>query len=159
LPASNCLRIFVNVPDAKQIAIIDRGQRAVTARWPMEEFRANFPMALDESSHRLFVGCRQPPRLVVFNTETGTPVADLEISSDTDDLFFDTRRNRLYLSCGEGFLDVIQRREGDRYERIVREPTRGGARTCSFSAELDRLFLAVPQHNGHDAELRIYQPE
>ena len=152
-------RIFVNVPDAKQIAIIDRDQRAVIARWPMERFRGNFPMALDESGHRLFVGCRQPPRLVVFNTETGTPVADLEISGDTDDLFYDARRNRIYLSCGEGFLDVIQHRADDRYERIAREPTRGGARTCFYSAELDLIFLAVSQRDGRDAELRVYEPE
>jgi hypothetical protein len=149
----------VNVPDAKQIAVIDREQRAVIARWPMEKFRANFPMALDETGRRLFIGCRQPPRLVVFNTGSGTPAADLEISGDTDDLFFDARRNRLYVSCGEGFLDVIQRHDGDRYERITREPTRAGARTCFYSAELDRLFLAAPQRADRVAELRIYQPE
>ena len=152
-------RIFVNLPDAKQIAVVEREQRAVVARWPMEEFQANFPMALDETGHRLFVGCRKPPRLVVFNTEGGAPVADLEISGDTDDLFFDAKRNRLYVSCGEGFLDVVQRRDSDRYARSARLPTREGARTCFFSPELDRLYLAVPQRDGRDAEIRIYQPE
>ena len=151
-------RIFVNVPDAKQIVVIDRDLRATVARWPMEKFRANFPMALDERGHRLFVGCRQPPRLVVLDTATGEPVANVEISGDTDDLFYDERRNRVYLSCGEGFLDVIQCRD-DRFERLAREPTRAGARTCFYSPELDRLFLAVPQRDGHDAELRIYQPD
>ncbi|MBI3876860.1 MAG: hypothetical protein HY300_13065 [Verrucomicrobia bacterium] len=152
-------RIFVNLPDAKQVAVVDRDERNIVARWGMEKFQANFPMALDESSHRLFVGCRKPPRFVVFNTETGAPVADLEISGDTDDLFFDPKRNRLYLSCGEGFLDVIQRNDGDRYQRLTRSPTRAGARTCFFSPELDRLYLAVPQRGGHEAEIRIYQPQ
>lgn len=152
-------RIFVNVPDARQIAIVGRKTKTVTATWPMSEFQANFPMALDEASHRLFVGCRQPARLVVFDTGTGKPVTDLEISGDTDDVFFDTKRQRLYLSCGEGFLDVIQRSAGDHYERIARQPTRGGARTCFYSPDLDRLYLAVPQRSGHDAEIRVYQPE
>jgi DNA-binding beta-propeller fold protein YncE len=152
-------RIFVNVPDAKQVAVIDREKKSVVATWPMEKFQANFPMALDEANHRLFVGCRQPARLVVFDTATGKPVTDLEISGDTDDLFFDAKRQRLYLSCGEGFLDVLQRRAGDRYERIARQPTRGGARTCFYSPDLDRLYLAVPQRNGQDAEIRVYQPE
>jgi YVTN family beta-propeller protein len=151
-------RIFVNVPDAKQVAVIDREKKSVVATWPVEKFQANFPMALDEANHRLFVGCRQPARLVVFDTGTGKPVADLEISGDTDDLFFDVKRQRLYLSCGEGFLDVIQRRTGDHYERIARQPTRGGARTSFYSPDLDRLYLAVPQRNGQDAEIRVYQP-
>ena len=151
-------RVFVNVPGARQIAVVDRIRRNVVAQWPMEQWRANFPMALDESGHRLFVGCRNPARLVVFDTEKGAAVADLEISGDTDDIFFDARRQRLYVSCGEGYLDVIQCHETGRYERIARLPTRGGARTCFFSVELDLLFLAVPARNGRDAEMRVYQP-
>ncbi len=151
----------VNVPGAKQIAVVDRAQRTVVTTWPMEKWQANFPMAFDESSHRLFVGCRKPPRLVVFDTEHDLPVGDLEISGDTDDLFFDVKRRRLCIPCDEGFLDVVQRRENDHYERIPRGATRAGARTSFFSAELDRLvyFLAVPDRNGHEAKLRIYQPE
>jgi hypothetical protein len=152
-------RIFVNVPDKKHIAVVEREQRKVTATWPMEKWQSNFPMALDEESHRLFVGCRKPARLVVLDTASGAPAADLEISGDTDDLFFDAKRQRLYVSCGEGFLDVIQRRDGDHYERTARIPTLAGARTCFFSPELDRLFLAVPQRSGREAELRVYQPE
>jgi YVTN family beta-propeller protein len=152
-------RIFVNVPDAKQVAVIDREKKSVVATWPMETFQANFPMALDETNHRLFVGCRRPARLVVFDIGTGKPVTDLEISGDTDDLFYDMKRQRLYLSCGEGFLDVIQRRAGDHYERMARQPTRSGARTCFYSPDLDRLYLAVPQRSDQDAEIRVYQPE
>ena len=152
-------RIFVNVPDAKQVAMIDRETRSVVGTWPSGIFQGNFPMALDEAGHRLFVGCRQPPRLAVLSTETTKLVADREISADTDDLFFDGKRQRLYLSCGEGFLDVIQCGAEERYERIAREPTRAGARTCFYSPDLDRLYLAVPQRGGEDAELRIYEPE
>src|SRR5262249_472340 len=82
-------RVFVNIPDAKQIAVIDAKSHNVISKWPMEKFQANFPMALDETNHRLFVGCRKPARLVIFDTETGNQVQDLEISGDTDDLFYD----------------------------------------------------------------------
>jgi len=152
-------RIFVNVPDKKQIAVVSREKHKVVATWPMEKWQANFPMALDETAHRLFVGCRKPARLVAFDTERGVPVADLEISGDTDDLFFDAKRQRLYVSCGEGFLDVIQRRDADHYERIAHLATRPGARTCFFSPELDLVFLAVPERNAQGAELRVYQAE
>jgi DNA-binding beta-propeller fold protein YncE len=152
-------RIFVNVPDKQEVAVVDRGQGKVVARWPMGKWQANFPMALDPAGQRLFVGCRSPARLVVLDTAQGTPVADLEISGDTDDLFFDAKRQRLYISCGEGFIDVIQRRDPDHYARVTRIVTRAGARTSFFSPELDQLFLAVPERGGHEAELRVYQPE
>lgn len=152
-------RIFVNVPDAEMIAVVDRAKGVVVAEWPMRDFRANFPMALDEPRHRLFVGCRRPARLVIFDTTQGKPIADLEISGDTDDLFFDAKRQRLYVSCGEGFVDVIQCQDATGYQRVARMPTRSGARTSFFSPELDRLFVAVPQRGGQDAEIRLYQPQ
>jgi DNA-binding beta-propeller fold protein YncE len=152
-------RIFVNVPDAQQVAVIDREKQSVTAAWPMTEFQANFPMALDEVNHRLFIGCRKPARLVVLDTTTAKPVTSIVISEDTDDLFYDATRKRLYLSCGEGYLDVVAQRDADRYERMERVATVPGARTSFYSPQLDRLWLAVPQRSTQPAEIRTYQPE
>jgi YVTN family beta-propeller protein len=150
-------RIFVNVPEAKHVAVIDRERKAVTATWPMTEFKANFPMALDEENHRLFIGCRHPARLVVFDTATGKSVANVAISDDTDDLFYDAKRKCIYVSCGEGSLDVIRRGSGDAYGPRVVIPTRGGARTSFFSADLDEFYLAVPVRGLQDAEIRVFR--
>src|SRR6266516_2710927 len=147
-------RIFVNVPDAKHIAVVDRQKRIVIATWPMEKFRANFPMALDGANHRLFVGCRTPSRLVAFDTTTGKMVTDLEISGDTDDTFYDAKLKRVYISCGEGFVDVIDQRNADSYQSRERIASRAGARTSFFSAEMNELYLAVPQRGNQDAEIR-----
>jgi len=149
-------RIFVNVPDAKQVAVVDREKRAVIATWPMTEFKANFPMALDAAQHRLFVGCRRPARLVVLDTATGKPAANAELSGDTDDLFYDATNGRLYVSCGDGFVDVFKAGVGESYPRIVRLPTRGGARTSFFSSDLGKFCLGVPQRSGRDAEIQVY---
>jgi hypothetical protein len=116
----------------------------------------NFPMALDEANHRLFVGCRQPARLVVFDTSTGQPVADLAVSGDTDDLFYDAARKRLYISCGEGFVDVIGQVDGDTYQLRERIPTRPGARTSFFSPGLNEFYLAVPERGNQPAEIRVF---
>lgn len=151
-------RLFVNLPDARRIAVVDRAQQAVIGNWPMETFQANFPMALDAANHRLFVGCRRPPRLVVFDTVAGKPVADVAISGDTDDLFYDAARKRLYVSCGEGFIDVLEQRGPDSYVRISQIPTAPGARTSFFSSDLDRLYLAVPERGSQRAEIREYEP-
>ena len=123
----------------------------------MEKFQANFPMALDEASPRLFIGCRNPPRLVVMDTANGKPVTDLAIAGDTDDLFYDAALKRLYVTCGEGFIDVIDQRDADTYKLRERIPTSPGARTSFFSPELKEFYLAAPQREKHPAEIRVFQ--
>lgn len=152
-------QIFVNVPDAKQIVVVDRKTRAIVAKWPLNDFQANFPMALDEGNQRLFVGCRRPARLVALDMKTGRRVADLEISGDTDDLFYDATRQRLYASCGAGFIDVIDQKGADEYALVGRIPSSSGARTSYFSPDLHQFFLAVPVWGNQKAEIRGYRPE
>jgi len=89
-------RIFVNVPNSRHVAVVDRDKGQVVARWKTDLAFANFPMALDETDHRLFVGCRLPSRLVVLNTDSGDVIAKTDISGDCDDLFYDTKRHRVY---------------------------------------------------------------
>jgi len=151
--------IFVNIPNAHQLALADRDRRGQVGGWSMRQFRGNFPMALHEPSHRLFIGSRQPPTFVVFDSESGSLVAELPISGDTDDLFYDAKRKRIYVSCGEGFIDVVQQSGSDKYERIEKIPTGPGARTSYFIAPLNRLALAVPRRDAQKAEIRIYEPK
>jgi DNA-binding beta-propeller fold protein YncE len=151
-------RLFVNVPGAKQIAVIDRDQRAVVSTWPMELFQANFPMALDEPNHRVFVGCRSPARLVVMDTRSGKFLQAIRIGKDTDDLFYDAKRKRVYVSCGEGVIDTVKEDGSGSYQVICSMPTAAGARTSFFSPELDSLYLAVPERGARKAEIRIYKP-
>jgi len=150
-------RLFVNIPDARQVAVVDREKRSVVVTWPMQKFHANFPMALDEPGHRVFVGCRSPARLVVLDSATGSSIAEVPISGDTDDLFFDAARKRIYLSCGEGFIDVVAQRGADHYELKEKIPTRSGARTSYYSAALNQFYVGVPARGNQPAELRIFQ--
>jgi DNA-binding beta-propeller fold protein YncE len=100
-------RIFVNVPNAGYIAVVDRETRTVIEKFPLKEAVANFPMALDEADKRLFIGCRNPAKLLVLDTGTGKTVATLDIVGDTDDLFYDAANKRIYVSGGEGRVTVI----------------------------------------------------
>jgi len=149
-------RIFVNVPAARHIAVIQRLSREVVATWPPGTNAANFSMALDEASQRLFVACRQPPRLVVLDTKTGRRVAELETAGDVDNLFYDARRKRLYASCGEGFLECVAAPDADHYQALPRLATARGARTCLFEEVSSQLFLAVPRRENQPAEIRVF---
>src|SRR5207245_11271205 len=135
--------LFANVPDAQHIAVIDRQLRAVVETWPLKDFRANFPMALDEGDHRLFLGCRNPARLVVLDAKDGKRVADLPLSGDTDDLFYDGARRRIYASCGEGFIDVIGQSDVDDYHPLEKITMSSVARPCLFSLVVNKITLVV----------------
>ena len=149
-------RVFVNVPDANQIAVVDRAAMKVIATWPVGGAKANFPMALDEANHRLFVGCRRPAKVLVYDTATGKESAAFDIVGDTDDLFYDAARRRLYVSGGEGYIDVFHDENGKGFSRIAHVATAAGARTSLFVAEQSRLYVAVPHRGSQKAEVRIY---
>ncbi len=150
-------RIFVNVPDVHRIAVVNRSKGEVSS-WGIADARGNFPMALDEGAKRLLSVYREPPLLAVFDTASGTPIARLPACGDTDDVFLDSTRQWVYLSCGAGFLDVLERR-GDAYESLAHVPTAPGARTSLFVPERDRLYVAVRASTGEDAAIWVFRPD
>jgi outer membrane protein assembly factor BamB len=153
----NGSRIFVNVPNSRHVAVVDRDKGEVVARWKTDLAFANFPMALDEADHRLFVGCRLPSKLVVLNTDSGDVIAKTDISGDCDDLFYDTKRQRVYAICGAGKIDVIDQIDPNTYRVSTTIGTADGARTGLFVPERDVLFVAVPHRGSQQAEVRCYQ--
>ena len=150
-------RAFVNVPDAGEIAIVDRATRSVAGAWRLADAKVNFPMALDERDHRLFVATRRPGALLVYDTGSGKRIARLPSAGDADDLFVDAARGRVYVICGEGTIEVIERRNADHYERAASVATARGARTGLYSPERSELFVAVPARSNTSAEIRVYR--
>src|SRR5919199_6279003 len=128
-------RIFVNVPTAGHIAVVERDKESVVETWPLSNAAENFPMALDEGNHRLFVGTRSPAKLLVFDTETGTQVTSLDSSGDADDIFYDATNKRIYVSGGEGAISVFEQRDPDTYSLGGKIDTAKGARTSLFVPE------------------------
>jgi DNA-binding beta-propeller fold protein YncE len=149
----------VNVTHARHVAVIDRDKGAVIAKWPVNEAAANFPMALDEADHRLFIGCRDPAKLLVLDTETGKTVASIDIVGDTDDLFYDAANKRIYVSGGEGRVTVIDQADADNYKATSQISTAPGARTSFFVSKSGLLFVAVPHRGLQAAELRVFKGE
>jgi len=135
-------RVFVNVPEAHEIAVVDRSARKQIASWPNGPLSANFPLALDAARHRVLSIFRHPPVLAAFQAPDGERIATVETCGDSDDAFFDEKRNLIYVICGAGYVDVLEVR-GDTYQRVSRVTTLAGARTGLFVPELDRLFIAA----------------
>jgi DNA-binding beta-propeller fold protein YncE len=152
-------RVFVNVPKQFGVTLVDQKRRMALAKWGLGASFANYPMALDDADKRLFVGCRLPARLVVLDTNTGRIAATMSMVGDSDDIFFDTTRQLVYVIGGEGAVEIFQGRDPDHYGRAGRITTAPGARTGFFSQNSSRLYVAVPHRRSQAAKVLVYTIE
>jgi chromate transporter len=149
-------RIFVNLPDAHEIVVVDRDAGKIVAHWRQTD-GANFAMALDEANHLLISAFRSPPRLRQLSLADGAEKGAVQTCADVDDLFVDAKRGRLYVICGAGFIDILEARDGV-FQPLDRISTVAGARTGLFVPELDRLFVAVPARVAEAAAIWVFTP-
>jgi DNA-binding beta-propeller fold protein YncE len=150
-------RLYVNVPP-NQVMVIDTDKNEVVGQYTLNMSTGNTPLALDAANHRLFIGCRKEPMVVVLDSETGKEITSVPIPGGIDDLSFDPKRKQMYASCGDGFLVVIQQEDADHYKELAKIPTAKGAKTSYFDAASGRLYLGVPRQEGKPGpEIRVYQ--
>jgi hypothetical protein len=149
-------RIFINCPDAHEIIVVDRDKRAILAKWPMTEFEKNFPMTLDEANHRVLVAARKPAKLLALDMDSGKITSRNDCPGDSDDIFYDAARKRVYVAGGEGFIEAFQQNGPDTYQSLGKLKSGEGARTALFVPALNRLYLAVPKKPNQNPAVNVY---
>jgi len=149
-------RIFVNLPERHAIMSIDRASGQQRASWPTQNASGNFPMTLDEANRRVIIVFRNPARLEVLAMESGEKLIERETCGDSDDVFMDAKRKRVYVTCGDGSIDVFDA-AGTSYQRLARIRTMAGARTSLFIPAMDRLALAVRATEKQPAAIWLYR--
>jgi DNA-binding beta-propeller fold protein YncE len=149
-------RIFINVPDAREIEVADLAA-GTTRSLPTPGAGSNFPMAIDRDAHRVLVVFRRPPTLMALSSQDARVPAKAASCGDADDVFVDAKRQRVYVSCGEGVVDVFAAAEAG-YRLLARVSTVSGARTSLFVPELDRLFVAVRASSSEPAAIWVFRP-
>ena len=149
-------RVFVNVPNAREIDVIDLAAKA-NRSLSTQGAGSNFPMAVDRTGHRVLSVFRSPAILMTLSNPEGLVVAKVPTCGDADDVFVDAKRRRVYVSCGEGVVDVLDETASG-YQQLSRVPTVSGARTSLFVPELDRLFVAVRARSGEPAAIWVFRP-
>ena len=153
-------RIFVNVPEMQQIRVADRATDIAPIVRPLDEIASkNYPMALDEPHHRLFVGCRELACVLVMDTDRGIFVANLPCVPDADDIFYDELHRQIYVSGGAGYVTTIAQRDSNTYEELPRINTADGGRTSLYVPELGKLYVAIPKTDGRTAMIKVYEVE
>jgi DNA-binding beta-propeller fold protein YncE len=149
-------RMFADIRGNNTVEVYNLKTRALLATWPVaQESKNPTGMAFDEPNHRLFIGTREPGKLLVLDSDSGKIVASLPAVSAVDDVGYSSKQKRIYYA-GSEFLDVFQQRDPDHYEQIGHIPTSFRAHTGVFSEELNRYYLGIPAHEGKGAEIRIY---
>ena len=148
--------LYINLPNTGVIGVADIGKLKLVSEWNKNYRQGNFPMALDSGGNKLFIGYRHPATLVVMDTKTGKRVAEEKLTNDTDDLFYDAANNRVYASCGGGYLNIFQLQGTGHYQQIANIPTRSGARTSLLIPPLHLFVVCEPAHS-KQAEIVIYR--
>jgi len=149
-------RMFINITGQNAVGVMDRNKAELSATWPLPAGdKLNVAMAFDEANHRLFVVTRNPGKLIVMNSDNGKVIADLPAVGLVDDAAYDAQHKRIYLA-GDGYLDVFEQKDADHYALLARIPGAFRAKTGILVPEWNRYYLAVPHHEGKDAEVRVY---
>jgi DNA-binding beta-propeller fold protein YncE len=155
-PSTGAKRMYADLADLNEIAVIDPQKRSVLTTWPTTpECQKPFASAVDSSHHRLFVGCRMyasqpdwwlPGRMIVMNTDTGKVIAQFPAVGGSDEMYFDAASQRIYLQGYEGIADVWKEVDPDHYVSIGRIQGGVHGKTSLLVSELRRYYVAVSQH-------------
>jgi len=146
-----------------KVGVVDREKHEQIATWPVPVVPSVVALALDETHHRLFGGSRNPPMLIVLDTESGKQVTQLEGVVGIDDLWYDAAHSRIYASGGRGsssgFVYAYQQKDANHYELLAKVPTRGNAQTSIWVPQLNRLYVSASANDMEDAAILVFEPQ
>lgn len=135
-------KVYINLEDKDMVAVVDLSQRKVIARWPVAPAGHPVGMSMDPKSHRLFIGCRNPQKLIVMNAEDGKVEAALPIGVGVDAT--DYMDGQAFASCRDGKLVVARIKDGKfDVEQVVKTPD--GARTSAADPMNRRIYLPTAE--------------
>jgi DNA-binding beta-propeller fold protein YncE len=150
-------RLFVNVPDADHVALVDLSEAKVTTTWPVPDAKKNVPMAMNDADARLYIATRNGPKFLAYDTNSGKVVASIATVGGADDMAYDAERHQIYVSGGEGYVSFIKEEDSDHYREIGRLATGPGAKTSLFVPQFNSIYVAVPAQGNQPAVLKIFQ--
>ncbi len=153
----NGSRMFANFrTQGRRVGVFDKNSYKLLNTWPIPDATEDVPMTLNEPDHRLFVVCRKPARLVVFDTKTGKVIASLPSVDRADDMAYDSVNRMIYVSGGDGFIGVYSQKDPDHYEHVANVASGPAAKVSIFVPELKRLYVASSAKGTEPAKILIY---
>jgi DNA-binding beta-propeller fold protein YncE len=136
-------KIYINLEDKDNVAVVDFKARKVIAHWPVTPGGAPVGMAIDTKTHRLFIGCRKPQKMIVMSTEDGKVLSDLPIGAGVDATKFDA--GQAFASCRDGSLAVASETSPGKFEIVQTVKTPTGARTMGIDPTTHTIYLPTAE--------------
>ncbi len=143
LAADGAGKVYINLEDKNQIAVVDLKARKVLAHWPVAPGGAPVGLSIDREKHRLFIGCRNPQKMIVMSTDDGKILADLPISAGVDATKFDG--HQAFASCRDGKLHIAGETAPGKFEIQQIVTTAVGAKTMDIDPEKHKIYLPTAE--------------
>ena len=138
--------IYVNIEDTNEVVVFDPKSLEVKNRFPIGVAKTPTGLAYDAKTKRLFIGCRNDPKMVVMDSVSGKVISSFPIGRGVDYAAFDPQAKLVFFSCSEGVLSIFHETSGDVYEDVGPVKTQLGARTMAFDSKTKNIFLSTAEY-------------
>ena len=137
-------KVYVNLVDKNEVAVVDIKARKVIARRPVAPGGSPVGMTIDTKKHRLFVGCRKPQKVIVLSTDDGKVLADLPIGAGVDATKMDN--GQAFASCRDGSLAVVSETSPGQFAIAQTVKTGAGAGTMGIDSSTHKIYLPTADY-------------
>jgi YVTN family beta-propeller protein len=138
--------VYVNIEDTNEVAVFDPKSLEVKKRFPIGVAKTPTGLAYDAKTKRLFIGCRNEPKMVVMDAVSGKVITSFSIGRGVDYAAFDPQAKLVFFSCSEGVLNIFHEESADKYEDAGAVKTQPSARTMAFDPKTGKIFLAAAEY-------------
>lgn len=138
--------VYVNSEDTAEVVVFDPKSLEVKNRFPIGVAKVPTGLAYDAKTKRLFIGCRNEPKMVVMDAVTGKVVTSFPIGAGVDYAGFDPESKLIFFSCGSGTLNIFREKSADSYEDAGAVKTQPSAKTMAFDPKTKKVFLPAVEY-------------
>ena len=139
--------VYLNLEDTNEVITFDPKSLEVKKRFPIIGAKTPTGLAYDEKTKRLFIGCRNEPKMVVMDSASGKVIGSFPIGRGVDYAAFDPQAKLVFFSCSEGVLSIFREKAADDYEDSGPVKTQPSARTMAFDSKTKKIFLSAAEYN------------
>ncbi len=138
--------IYVNSENTNEVVVFDPKSLEVKKRFPIGVAKTPTGLAYDAKTNRLFIGCRNEPKMVVMDAATGKVIHSFPIGTGVDFAAFDPQAKLVFFSCGDGTLNIFHEKSADEYEDAGAVKTQPSAKTMAFDSKTKKIFLSAAEY-------------
>jgi DNA-binding beta-propeller fold protein YncE len=139
--------VYVNMEDTNEVITFDPKSLEVKKRFSIGVAKTPTGLAYDAKTHRLFIGCRNEPKMVVMDAVSGKVITSFSIGRGVDYAAFDPQAKLVFFSCSEGVLNIFHEKSADEYEDAGPVKTQPSARTMAFDPKTKKIFLSAAEYS------------